>query len=80
LVGAAIGGGGEELCEEAAVGAVELDTVIAYFLQKFGGVRERVGDFCYFLVCCSVKFGESHSHYVTSASLLVIFNEMQGDL
>ena len=64
FVGALVGGGGEELREQVAVGAVELDAVVAGFVQVFGGVGEGFDYAADFFRAGRVRLFERHAHDV----------------
>ena len=64
FVGAFIGGFGEELGEEVAMGTVEFDTVIAGCVEIFCCVRESFDDVLDILVRCRTRFLEGHAHNI----------------
>ena len=64
LVCALVCGLREELGEEVAVGAVELDAVVAGFVEVFGRVGEAVDYLLDFFGGGGVWFRESHTHNV----------------
>ena len=63
-VGAFVGGLGEELGEEVAVGAVQFDAVVAGFVEEFGGVGEAGDDVVDFFEGGGVGLVEVHAHDV----------------
>ena len=64
LVRAFVCGLREELGEEVAVGTVELDAVVAGFVEVFGSVGEAVDDAMDFFGGGRVRFREGHAHDV----------------
>ena len=64
FVGTFIGGFGEELGEEVAVGAVEFDAVVAGCMEIFCCVGESFDDVLDVLGRCSTRFLEGHAHNI----------------
>jgi hypothetical protein len=56
------------LCEEVAISAVELDSVVACPLKIFSGVCEAINDLVDFFGGCCAWLGEFHAHDVALGS------------